>query len=97
MRRQAQYMRDLTRFVDTLFAPEVTEQFPVQSHFYRSFVIHLSCVVILRCQSPKKHCTRGATDFLQWVAPERDPGDGPLTERDVAAPGERNHWERLTH
>ena len=62
MRRQAQHVRDLTLFVDTLFAPAVTEQFPVQSHFYRSFVIHLSCVVILRCQSPKKHCTRGATD-----------------------------------
>ena len=45
-------MRDLTRFVDTLFAPAGTEE-----------VIGLSSVVILRCESvAEKHCTRGATD-----------------------------------
>ena len=42
-------MRDLKRSVDTLFASAVTEQFLVQSHSHRSFVIHLSCVVILPC------------------------------------------------
>ena len=61
MRRHPQCMRDLTRVADTLFAQAGTEEFPVQSHPYRSFVIGLSCVVILRCESvAERHSTRGA-------------------------------------
>ena len=60
-------MRDLTCSVNTLFAPAFTEEFPVQSHPCRIFVIGLPCgIVILRCQSPKiLRETPGATDELE--------------------------------